>query len=245
MTRGIIASAAGMRASQARLDTLSNNLANISTTGYKRDEVAFSELLERGMAVPGGRFERPVGQLGSGPVIAREVTIDDVGPAISTDNPLDVRLDKPRQYLSVQTPNGIRFTRDGSMRLNTNRELVNASGFPFLDVTDRPIQIPTDASPSNITINAIGAVVVNGSEIALLDVREGSVTKAGDNLWSGNPPRAAEPSIATHSLEGSNVNPIQTMVEIIELQRNFEASQRAVRTQDELTEQLIRSLANR
>ncbi len=240
MTRGIIASAAGMRASQARLDVLANNLANISTTGFKRDEVAFSDFLERNMSVE----NRPVGKIGSGPVLAQEMSIDENGPAIPTDNPLDVRLEKPNQFFAVQTPDGIRYTRDGAMHIDSDGSLVNASGYAYLDATERPIQI-TNGNSANIKIAPNGAVQVDGVEQAVLDVVEGSLTKAGQNLYTGNPQPATDPKLVSGSLEGSNVNAIQTMVEMIELQRNFDASQRAIRTQDELTDELIRSLANR
>ncbi|MFN8139981.1 MAG: flagellar hook-basal body protein [Fimbriimonadales bacterium] len=245
MTRGINAAAAGMKTCQTKLDVLANNLANVSTIGFKRDELAFADMLERNITDTTGRFPRDVGRLGSGPTLAREVTVGEVGPAISSDNPLDLRLDKPNQYFAVRTPEGVRYTRDGATHITSDGTLVNSQGYAYLDVGNTPIKIEGNPSLESIKVQPNGAISVNGAEQSVLNVVEGDLQKVGDNLYDGQPKPASDSTVVSGSLEGSNVNAVQTMVEMIDLQRNFEASQRAIRTQDELTEQLIRSLASR
>lgn len=227
-----------MRAFQSQLDVVANNLANINTTAFKADGVAFADRLGRMLVV--GR--RPVGELGGGAEIAAKYTEKAVGPSLNTGRALDVMLEDPSHFFAVRTPNGIRYTRDGAFSLNTDRELVTNGGHQVLDQTGSPIQFPVGATPS---ITRDGRVVSGEEEIALLGVFQGQFSKAGENLWIGNGEQAENPRLLVGTLEGSNVNAVEAMVEMILLMRQFEGAQRAVRTQDELYEKLIGSLANR
>ncbi len=234
-----------MHSNQMLLDVLSNNLANLNTVGYKRDGVAFAETFEREMYVPGARFSRHVGSLGGGATVAAEFTYSDTGPAISTGNPLDLMLEKPNQFLSVQTPQGIRYTRDGALRINSDGNLATRDGYAVLDINLREIRVGGPGENQTVEITRSGVVLTGGTETAVLDVQEGSFRKVGRNLWSGNGMSVADPALLPATLEGSNVNAIHTMIQMIALMRNFDSAQRAIRTQDEMTERLLQSLASR
>lgn len=227
-----------MRAFQAQLDVVANNLANVNTTAFKADGVAFADRFNRMLVV--GR--RSVGELGGGAEIAAKFTETSVGPSLNTGRSLDVMLEDPSHFFAVNTPRGVRYTRDGAFSLNSERELVTKAGHRVLDQTGNPIQLPEGATPS---ITPDGRVVAGEEEIALIGVFHGRFAKAGENLWIGNGEQAENPRLLVGTLEGSNVNAVEAMVEMILLMRQFESAQRAVRTQDELYEKLIGSLANR
>ncbi len=242
MNRGIQAAASGMRAFQTQLDVVANNLANINTTGYKSDGVAFADRLNRSLVIGPGPFARPVGELGGGAEVAARFTTRYAGPTVNTGGALDAMLEEASHFFAVRTPQGVRYTRDGAFTLSADSELVTKSGHAVLDQTGNPIQIPIGTTPS---ITPDGRVVADGIEVALLGVFQGRFDKAGENLWTGNGDQADNPRLLVGTLEGSNVNAVQSMVEMILLMRQFEGAQRAVRTQDELYEKLIGSLANR
>jgi flagellar basal-body rod protein FlgF len=233
-----------MYANQMLMDVLAHNLANINTIGFKRDGIAFREQLEKELVIPEGRAYRSVGRLGSGPALYAEFTYSEPGPSITTNNPLDVMLEKPNQFLAVDTPDGVRYTRDGSLRLNTEGILVNRDGHPVLDRTYREIRIGLPGEYTSVEITPQGAVVVDGVEVADLGVFEGSLAKTGKGLWIGDATPVEEISLLPGTLEASNVNAVETMVQMILLLRNFESAQRALQTQDEMTGKLIQSLAN-
>ena len=234
-----------MRSNQILLDVLANNLANVNTVAYKRDGVAFADMLERTMTVPGRPVDRIVGTLGSGAAIGAKVTFAELGPIIPTGNPLDVALSRPNQFLSVETQQGVRYTRDGSLKVNTDGYLTNRDGFFVLDAAGNSIYIGTSGETAETTIRTDGAVMIADVETALLDVSEGNLEKVGANLWAGVTTPVADSQLITGALEGSNANAIDTMVQIISLMRNFESTQKAIQTQDEMTGRLLDSLANR
>ncbi|HWP30855.1 MAG TPA: flagellar hook-basal body protein [Fimbriimonadales bacterium] len=243
MNRGIQAAANGMQANQLLLDVLANNLANLDTVAFKRDGVLFAEMLEREMFIPDSFGEHAIGRLGSSVNVLGTYTSQSVGPAVITGNPLDVMLEKSNQFFAIETPDGIRYTRDGEFRPNNEGYLATRDGYPVLDASGRAILLPQGAEKIEIAKN--GAIIVDGAEIATLDVREGNLTKVGKNLYVGEPFVTENPIVSSGVLEGSNVSAIECMVEMISLLRNFEAANRAVRTQDELTERLLQSLATR
>jgi flagellar basal-body rod protein FlgF len=240
MNRGIFAAANGMRSNQLMLDVLSNNLANVNTTGFKADGVAFTDMLERQMAIPDGAFGRNVGTLGSGATIGANYTTNAVGDIAETGRPLDVSLAKADQYFVVETPNGQLYTRDGSFSISGDGTLVTADGFPVLSANGNTISMPPGAK--HYGIEADGNVTADGRSVGVLDVREGQLKKIGRNLFEGEA-ESVPPQLVTEALEGSNVNAIETMVQMISVMRGFEAAQKMIQSQDEATGQLIQSLA--
>lgn len=242
MNRGLQACESGLRCNQFALDVLSNNLANIGTHGFKRDGIAFSEALVRQMSVPSGSQERLIGSLGSGPTATSRYTVAESGGRVKTGNPLDVCLLSVNQYLAIRTPSGIRYTRDGSLAVSQNGTLTTHAGHEVLDIAGNPIRVEV-ASSGVVRIDEQAGVWVGDNRIGVLDIREGLLTKEGSNLWFGETQPVLQPSIAVGELEASNVNAIETMVQVLSVMRNFESVTRAMTIQDEMTGRLVQSLA--
>lgn len=228
-----------MSSVQKWLDVVSHNLANVSTTGYKREGVAFNDTLTRAMYGDGGNY---LGELGAGTTLQQEYTVMEVGSITTTGNPLDVAIQSEEGFFAVETPQGIRYTRDGAFTLNADRELVTKSGHPVLDRSNNVIQLP----PGQIEIDPDGAVSVDGTDAGSIGLFGGTVVKTGGGLYIGQDmERIGSPSLQPGAIEGSNVNAIEHMIEMIRLNRIYEMAQRSAQGQDEMTQKLIQSIQDR
>lgn len=236
MNRGIYATATGMIAAQQWMDVIANNLANASTTGFKRDSVAFDEAMLRELALG-------VGQIGSGPVAPPPVTVFEAGAIENTGNPLDLAIGTQRGLFAVQTPTGVKYTRDGSFSLSENRELVTGSGEPVLDAQGRRITIPQ----GTIAISNEGVITVDDEKVAELGLFDSlSFRKVGGNLYEANAPvQRIATKVRSGAIEGSNVNAIESMVQMISISRSFELAQKSIQSQDEQNQKMIQSLNDR
>ena len=242
MNRGIYSVANGMVAAQKWMDTVTNNLANVSTTGFKRDGVAFNDAFASELRADGGRGA-PIGTLGSGPEQLSEYTVlGEVGPISATGNPLDVAITIPDALFAVDTGDGaIRYTRNGSFSRNADGQLVTQQGHLVLDDRERPI----DLGEGQVEISQSGELISNGASIGKIGLFKGAFTKVGGNLFAGNGAAVESVELTPKSLEGSNVNAIESMVQMIQLNRTFELSQKTISQQDDLTQRLIQSLQDR
>lgn len=230
-----------MIASQKWMDVVSNNLANVSTHGFKRDDLVFNDALVREMHAGGGRGGY-LGSLGSGVEIKGQYSIFTRGAITATGNPLDMAIDSDKGLFAVQTPAGIRYTRDGAFQLDANRRIVTKAGHPVLDDRGSEIELPE----GKVKVVQSGAVLVDDVEIARIGVYEGTFTKLGDNLFSSSTAEAIdEPVLKPGSIENSNVNAIEEMITMIGVNRLFEMAQKSITQQDELTQRLIQSLQDR
>lgn len=246
MERGIFATATGMMATQQWMDVVSNNLANASTTGFKRDSIAFDEAMLREMRLG----KRQIGELGGGPSADKTVTIFERGTLETTGNPLDLAIDSDHGLFAVQTPAGTRFTRAGDFTLNADRLLVTKSGHSVLDQQGRKITVP----PGQVLVGSDGTVKVGDNEIARIGVFDCAraskddlgFRKIGNNLYEAlRPTSVVNAQVHAGVLEGSNVNAVEAMVQMIAISRSFELSQKSVIAQDELSQRLIQSLSDR
>lgn len=228
-----------MRATQTEMDIISNNLANLSTVGFKRDGIAFSDALEREVFANGGLGDK-LGTLGSGPTQARQFTVFDIGPITGTGNALDVAINTRYGAFAVLDHDGTtKYTRNGSFTIDENRTLVTKSGLPVLDESGREITLPNGIA----SIAEDGTVSVGDQPVSKLGVFAGDFVKTGNNLFvAANAQPAKTVDLRTRALEGSNVNSIEVMVKLIALNRNFELSQKSIQQQDSLTQRLIQSL---
>ncbi len=236
MNRGLYTAATGMSAAQRMLDVTANNLANVSTNGFKSDGLVFRDALDANMNLAG----RPLGQMSYGVVAAGQFTNFAIGAITPTGNPLDVAINDSKGAFKVQLPNGQpRFTRDGAFRLDDQKQLVTRDGYPVLDKNDNPITI----DGSDIKIDDHGVITVDGKEAATIGVFDGNFIKEGQNLYLSNDAQQSdEIGVKGKALESSNVNPIESMVQMITINRAFEMAQKAVSQHDELTQRLIQSL---
>lgn len=251
MNRGIYAAASGMIVSQQMMDTIANNLANASSNGFKRDSLSFDEAVLRELLVN----KKSIGTLGAGPAVRSSVTIFEQGNMMSTGNPLDVAILGKHGMFGVQVGNAIRYTRDGSFGVNENGILVTKQGYPVLDVNQRPIQVPKGkvaiADDGNLQVDDQNIAQIGLFDVARTDPTDGGFAKIGSNLYVslrqatalGNPGQSNR--LKQGTLESSNVDAVDSMVQMIGLSRAFEMAQRSIQSQDELSQRLIQSLSDR
>lgn len=228
-----------MSSAQRQLDVVTHNLANAATAGYKRDGVVFNDTLSQALYGADGRF---VGNLGAGSTLIAQFTNLAVGSIMTTGNVLDVAIQTQQGFFAVEAPTGVRYTRDGSFTLNADRELTTKTGLPVLDENEVPIKLPQ----GTIEINSLGDVSVDGVAVAKIGVFDGQVEKIGLGLFKGVAMQeVSEPSLLPGAIEGSNVNAIEEMIEMIRLNRIYEMAQKSVQSHDEITQKLIQSAQNR
>lgn len=240
MNRGIYSASSAMFSAQRKLDIVANNMANISTTGYKRDEVAFSQTLELTLRADGG-FGQELGTMAFGSPESKQFTKFDPGQLIQTGNNLDAAIEDNEGMFAIQTPKGIQYNRNGSFQLSADGQLVNSDGYPVLDINQMPIQLP----PGEFVIESDGSVVVDGNAAGRIGVFKGTFTKVGGGyLASRNAEQVPDATVRWKSLESSNVNSVETMVEMVALQRHFDIAQRSILQQDELTQKLIQTIGS-
>jgi len=240
MQRGVYSAGSAMMNAQTALDVIAQNLANASTTAYRRDGIAFNETLNRQMADHAGNG-RPLGTLGAAPGLTVRYTDFSPGPISETGRPLDVALRGDGAF-AVQTPNGVRYTRDGSFTLDAQQRLVTSDGFPVLDTQNRPIG-PLEGQ---VEIAENGDVTAGGLLVTRLGVFQGDFAKEGRNLCAcPNPQAVTQPTLVPRALEGSNVQAVEEMIAMIKTQRVFEMAQRSATSQDEITQRLIQTLNTR
>ena len=232
-----------MLADQAAMDAIAQNLANASTVGYKRDLPRFQSfqatLLER-MTDGGGAA---VGALGSGGGVRALATDFTDGALQRTGNPLDIAL-SGQACLAVQTPQGVRYTRDGALTRSAQGLLVQTNGgSPVLDQAGRPIAIPARAR--DITISPAGDIRADGVSVGRLQLAAvgpgtGAV-KQGDDLFAQASAAPAGPDVTVHQgfLEASNVNIVQEMVAMIAVQRAYETDQKMSQAEDDATNKAV------
>ncbi len=243
----------GLEAQQNRLSTISNNLANVNTTGFKRDRVIFEDLLYQNVRQAGAQTSQntnlPSGlSLGTGVRTVATQKIHTQGNILQTQNKLDAAI-QGRGFFQIQKPNGaIGYTRTGSFQLNAQGIIVNASGYPI-----QP-QITIPPSAQNITIGTDGAVSITTigipqpqqmGQIQLADfINPAGLTPIGENMYvetsASGSPVISNPGINNvgtliqGALEGSNVNVVEELVNMIETQRAYEMNSKAISTMDQM-----------
>jgi flagellar basal body rod protein FlgG len=246
MNRGIQAVSGAMQSSEQWLDVVANNLANVSTTGFKREIVSFPAALEQQLAADGGTG-KPIGSIGGAPGVPSVSTaLNEVGPIQNTGNPLNVALKTPGAMFAVQTEHGTQYTRDGSFGVNAEGMLVTAHGDQVLDTSGSPIQIPK----GSVSIAPNGEISVatgrRSQAIGKLGAYSGNFEKYGDNLYSTPTGDDATPtpnaSFLSGALEGSNVNAVSAMVDMIRIGRSYQLQQQTITQQDQLSQKLVQTL---
>jgi flagellar basal-body rod protein FlgG len=251
----------GLEAQQTRMSVVSQNLANINTTGYKRQRAMFEDLLYQNVVQTGGltsqQTESPVGlNIGTG---VRVVAVDrqfQQGNIVTTENPFDLSV-QGRGFFEILLPDGSQaYTRDGTFQLDADGQLVTSAGYTM----QPPITIPAGAQSATIGVDGVVSVVLPGSPnavqvgtVQLTDfVNPAGLQPRGQNLFvetvSSGPPQPGTPglnglgAIGQGSLETSNVNVVEELVAMIETQRAYEMNSRAVETSDQMLRHLTTNL---
>jgi flagellar basal-body rod protein FlgF len=219
MDLGLFIAASGMVAEQTLQAQLSNDLANASTPGYKAEESpqhSFGELL-----LSNTTTGRTIGSMSTGVQLGKSFT--DMTPAgmQQTGQPLDFGI-VGSGFFAVQTPQGVRYTRDGQFSASAKGQLVDSAGDPVLSQSGTPITLEADGT---VPAGSLGVFNVPAA------------VKQGENLFTGTPSGHAEGTVRQGVLEESGVNPARTMVEMMGSLRTFQSGQQAIQAIDQTLEE--------
>jgi flagellar basal-body rod protein FlgG len=249
MLDSLYIAATGMHAQQLNVDTISNNLANVNTTGYKRSRLAFEDALYREVSRSGGLLGAGgAARFGAGVSVAETAKVFSDGDLRKTDGALDVAI-RGAGFFEVLLPDGSRaYTRSGTLRVNQDGVLATGEGHVILPA----LQVPADATEiaidtaGNVTARVPGearAVELGRFELARF-VNPAGLSAVGGNLYlatqrSGDAlmGKAADEGYGTLAqgfLESSNVKLVEEMIGLVLAQRAFEVNARAVQASDEL-----------
>jgi flagellar basal-body rod protein FlgG len=252
MMRAFSTSATGMMAQEMLVDVIANNLANVNTTGFKRSQVEFQDLLYQKLKEPGTEISpginAPTGlEVGSGVRVGATLKVFSVGQLENTGRKLDIAI-RGDGFLQVTMPSGeIRYTRDGALQVNANGQLVTLTGYQL----EPAISVPTDAAAIEIGIDggvnvtdATGARSVVGTLQLARFVNPSGLISQGDNLYApsdasgaavtGTAGEEGYGAIQAGFLEKSNVQMVTELVNLINAQRAYEINSRAIRAGDEM-----------
>src|SRR3954462_5614246 len=238
MLEGLRTAAAGMRAQQTMLDAVSNDLANANTNGYKPVRVGFADVLYE----QGGPPSAQGVELGTGARTIQAGRTFEQGGLRQTGNPLDVAI-QGEGFLQVQLSDGRQaLTRDGSLHLDGNRRLVTGTGA----IVQPQLPIAEGISEPQISIAQDGTVTAAGNPVgrlALATVRSvQGLQSAGENAFvttaaSGNATAApTATTLAQGTIEASNTDMAQAMVDLIDTQRSYQLTSKAISTADQMME---------
>jgi flagellar basal-body rod protein FlgG len=243
----------GLDAQQTRMAVIANNIANVNTTGFKSDRPIFADLMYQNVRQAGGQTSQntqlPTGlQLGTGVRSVATEKIHTQGNILQTGNSLDVAING-RGFFQILMPNGdINYTRDGTFQMDSTGQIVTSSGIPLTPA----ITVPQDAL--SVTIGQDGTVTVtqpgssSANQIGQIQtgdfINPAGLEPIGDNLFRetvasgtpiiGTPSENEFGSLTQGSLETSNVNVVEEMVNMIETQRAYEVNSKAISTTDQM-----------
>src|SRR6218665_255545 len=257
MIRSLWIAKTGMEAQQTQLDTISHNLANVATNGYKRSHAIFEDLMYQNMRQSGAntteQTQLPTGlQMGLGVRPVATSRIYSQGNLQQTTNNLDLAI-KGNGFFQVQMPDGTTaYTRDGSFHLDPNGQIVTNTGYPVLP----GITVPANAQTITVGQDGTISVVVQGNpqpqtigQLQLANfINPAGLVPKSQNLYaetasSGTPNAGAPNSNGIGSLqqgfvETSNVNVVEELVQMIQTQRAYELNSKAVQTSDQMLQKL-------
>lgn len=219
-----------------QMDVSANNIANLNTPGFKSQTVLFQEYLNKPQD---GEAVRQVLDYSSYRDLAQ-------GALRQTFNDLDFALEG-EGYFVVETPQGPRYTRDGSFALNSKRQIVNKSGYPLLNEAGAPIEVQADAS--KITVVRDGTISTDKGENGKIKIvtfpNQQDMVEIGENLYDAtalSEEIVRDPRVVQGSLEGANVNPIVEMNKMIEILRLYQATQKMLMNDHERIRGAIQKL---
>ena len=257
MFRSLWIAKTGLNAQQTQLDAISHNLANVSTTGFKRSHAQFEDLLYQNIRQAGGQTTQqtqlPTGlQLGTGVRPVATSRIFSQGGLQESGNPLDMAI-SGNGFFPLALPDGSTgYTRDGSFRVDGQGQVVNANGYPISPAIVVPadtekVTVGKDGTVSAVVIGNPVAVQLGQVELAVFANPAGLDPK-GQNMYtetaaSGNaviatPGLVGAGTIAQGFVETSNVNVVEELVAMIQTQRAYEINSKAISTSDQMLARL-------
>lgn len=239
MENSIYVGLSGQVALEAKMNVIANNVANVSTPGYRAQNAVFKEFVSDQR-----RMKEDVSLVFD----YGQYQVTDPGPIKLTGNALDVALVGPG-FLGIQTPEGVQYTRAGNFSINSLGELVNARGMKVADQGGGTISVPLEAE--YVTIDEKGIVSTEDGAIGSLMVAEfkdyQKMEPAGNGLYKSDekPAPAAETRVLQGKLEGSNVQAVLEMTRMIDVLREYQSVQRIMQTEHERQNTMIQRLSRR
>ncbi len=261
MSQSLWVSKTGLEAQQNRLSVISNNLANVNTTGFKRSRALFEDLLYQHVRQAGGQSsqdtELPSGlSLGAGVRTVATQKLHTQGSIVQSDNPFDMAI-QGHGYFQILMPNGdIAYSRNGEFQVNSQGQLVTSSGYrlqPDITIPENALSVTVGRDgtvsalqPGNPTPAVVGT-------IQLADfVNRAGLQAVGENLYletaASGAPQVAAPdqlgmgNLIQGALETSNVNVVEELVNMIETQRAYEMNSKAISTADQMLQYVNNNL---
>ena len=261
MTQALWIAKTGLDAQQTRMAVISNNLANVNTVGFKQGRASFEDLLYQNVRQSGGSSSQdtllPTGlSLGTGVRVVATEKLFTQGSALNTGNALDVTING-RGFFQVLKPDGeLAYTRDGAFKTNDQGQLVTSSGY----IVQPGLTIPDGAQ--SVTIGKDGTVTVklagqtSPSQVGVLEISDfinpAGLQSVGENLYvetaASGPTQSGTPGLnglgilEAGTLEGSNVNVVAELVNMIETQRAYEMNSKAITTNDQMMQYINNNL---
>lgn len=263
MMRALWTAASGMTSQQLNVDTISNNMANVNTNGYKKETATFKSLLYQNMAQPNITGTTPTQlQVGHGVRVGSIIRDFSMGALQQTENPLDMAIEGDGFFAVRDGESDELYTRDGSFRVAPTEDgnaIVTSDGHPLLSIDDEPIVIDSSVKIEDLLIGADGIISYMDTEmntpIEVAQIKlvqfsnKAGLEATGSNLFaatasSGEPilevdmdDETSKSGIRTGFLEGSNVNIANEMVNLIVAQRAYEINSTAIKTADTMLQQ--------
>jgi len=252
MNRGIYPILSGALAHERRMQVFANNMANVNTAGFKQDEQAFKAIFPRYHAVapPSGLnmglaqqiMAKPFGPAERVFVAPHQIkTTFEAGRIRLTGNPLDIAI-QGRGFFEVDTPQGVRYSRNGMLSLDRERRLVNGLGYPIMG-TKGEIKVP----PGKLEITTQGDIKVDDKPVATIKIMEFAENdmpqKSSEGLFfSEKGSINKHPQVQVGHIEESNVNAIGEMVKMIQGMRTYESTQKLIQSLDRMAEIAIQDV---
>ncbi len=253
MIRSLWIARTGLDAQQTQLDVVSNNLANVSTTGFKRSRAVFEDLLYQTLRQPGAQSTQQTQissglQIGTGVRPVATERIHTQGNLQQTGNGLDVAV-QGEGFFQIQLPDGTTaYTRDGSFQLDNQGQMVTASGYPLSPAIILPADTLSMTIGKDGTVSVQQSGQVSPTQVGTIQlatfVNSGGLQSAGENLYletasSGTPTPNTPGSngagvLNQNYVETSNVNVAEELVQLITTQRAYELNSRAIQTSDQM-----------
>lgn len=252
MMQALRIAATGMHAQQLNVDVLSNNIANLNTTGFKQSMPAFTDLVYQNQVAVGAITSSsgtlaPTGlQVGLGVSVGSVYKLMKQGNLLNTGNQFDVAV-SGRGFMRITMPDGTTaYTRDGSLQLNQDGQVVTKDGYPL----DPAITVPTQATDFTITATGTVSAKIDGTTTNLGSItlsmftNEAGLENIGNNLYleteASGTPTDSEPgqsgagTMSQGMLETSNVDAIESITRLITAQRAYELNSKVISTADEM-----------
>jgi len=251
----------GLDAQQTRMSVISNNLANVNTTGFKRDQAVFEDLVYQTIKQVGAQTsedtQSPSGiSTGTGVRVVATEKLHTQGNLVQTGNTLDVAIEG-RGFFQILRPDGsLAYTRDGSFQVDSNGQMVNANGYQVQPT----ITIPTNVQSLSIGEDGIVSALLPGgttpSQIGTIQtadfINPTGLQAVGGNLYvetgasgspqSGTPGLTGFGTLSNGAVETSNVNVVEELVDMIETQRAYEMNSKVISTADQMLQYITNNL---